>query len=150
MPLMTFPSHHSFSHLIFPPNVYPSTLVGDWISDLVSSNIKSLQYLLRSLRSLGVFSLSRLRCSRHSTLFAHTSTGFIEARLLRAATVVLNHRTSFYLMLDCLAHDSLRLAIFDHSLTILALWSDRALISRNGSGQLTTTTTAKPQRPNLA
>ena len=40
------------SHPLFPSNDYPSTPVGDAVSNLVSFNTKSLQYLPRSLLSL--------------------------------------------------------------------------------------------------
>ena len=57
---LTPPRYHCFSHRLFLPNVYLSTPVGDAVSNLVSSNIKSLQCFLRillSLAPLAVFSL---------------------------------------------------------------------------------------------
>ena len=67
------PSTKPLSLSAFPPNVYISTPVGDAVSNLVSSNIKSLQCLLRSLLSLGllvVLSFSiMLQRAQHSSWY---------------------------------------------------------------------------------
>ena len=66
--------------------------------------------------------LSLVYAATGEALFlAHIFTGLVEPRLLRAVTVVFNHRTSF--ILDYHALDSIRLAMFGHSLSILNLWS---------------------------
>ena len=97
------------------------------------------------------FAHSRLRCNRHSTLITYLH------RIGRAETFLLNNFGSesqdlFYFVLDCPAPDSLRLAIFGHSRTILDLWSRSwgfpdywdfpelicALIPRNELGKPTT------------
>ena len=83
------------SHPLFPHKDYPSTPVGDAVSNLVSFNIKSLQYLLRSLISLVLFAVLSPVYAATGTALSLTliSTGLVEPRLLHAATVVLNHRT---------------------------------------------------------
>ena len=69
--------------------------VGDVVFNLVSSNIKSLQCLPRSLFSpapLAVLSLVYAATGTALSL-ALISTGLVEPRLLHVVTVVLNHRT---------------------------------------------------------
>ena len=51
VPLTTPPPYHSPSHLLFPIHAYPSTPIGDVISNLVF-NIKALHYFLRSLPTI--------------------------------------------------------------------------------------------------
>ena len=84
------------SHPLFPPNDYPSTPVGDAVSNLVSFNTKSLQYLSRSLLSLAPLAVLSPVYAATGTALPLTliSTGLVEPRLLLAATVVLNHRIS--------------------------------------------------------
>ena len=84
------------SHPLSPPNGYPSTPVGDAVSNLVSSNTKSLQYLPRSLLSLAPLAVLSPVYAATGTALSSTliSTGLVEPRLLLAATVVLNHRIS--------------------------------------------------------
>ena len=84
------------SHPLFPPNDYPSTPVGDTVSNLVSFNTKSLQYLPRSLLSLAPLAVLSPVYAATGTALSLTliSTGLVEPRLLYAATVVLNHRIS--------------------------------------------------------
>ena len=95
--------YYSSPHLLFAPNVYPSTPVADAVSNLVFFNIKSLPVsseeltLPRSARC----ALSRLRGNGCSTLL-----GTYLHRIGRADTLVqqlfLNHRTSFsYARLSC-------------------------------------------------
>ena len=64
------------------------------VSNLVSFNTKSLQYLLRSLLSLALLAVvSPVYAAMGAALsLALTSTGLVEPRLLHAAIVVLNHR----------------------------------------------------------
>ena len=122
---MAPPPYHP--HLLFPPNVYCSTPVGDAVSNLISSNTKSLQYLVRSLPSLTPLAvLSLIHIAMGTALFLlHIATGLVEPRFFCAATVVLNH--IFHLLLYCLVLDSPCLAIFGHSFTIF-----RPLISSFG------------------
>ena len=70
--------------------------VGDAVSNLVSSNTKSLQYLPRSLLSLAPLAVLSPVYAATGTALSSTliSTGLVEPRLLLAATVVLNHRIS--------------------------------------------------------
>ena len=94
---MTLPPDYFFFHLLFPPNVYPFTPIGDAVSILFFFNIKSIQYLLRSFFLLAPLNVPSPVYSATDTAFflLHTSVGLVEPRLLCAATVVLNHRTSF-------------------------------------------------------
>ena len=122
---MTPPPYHSPSHLLFPPNTYPSTTVGDAVSNLVSFNIKSLQYLLRSLPSLAsLAALSLVYVAKGTALFlVHTSMHALH-KIGRAETSLCSNcgsesQNTFHVMLDCPVLDSIHLAIFDHSLTIL-------------------------------
>ena len=82
---------------LFPHTNYPSTPVGNAVSNLVSFMIKSLQCLLRSLLSLAPLAvLSLVYAATGTALYlALISTGLVEPRLLHVATVVLNHRTFF-------------------------------------------------------
>ena len=84
------------SHPLSPPNDYPSTPVGDAVSNLVSFSTKSLQYLQRSLLSLAPLAVLSPVYAATGTALSSTliSTGLVEPRLLLAATVVLNHRIS--------------------------------------------------------
>ena len=84
------------SHLLFPPNAYLTTSIGDMIYNLVSSNIKSRQYLLRSLPSLAPLAVFSLVYAATGTALylLHTFTGLVKLKLLSAASAVLNHRTS--------------------------------------------------------
>ena len=94
VPLSIPPVYQCPSHPLSPPNDYPSTPVGDTVSNPVSFNTKSLQYLPRSLLSLAPLAVL-------SPVYAATGialsltliyTGLVEPRLLLAATVVLNYR----------------------------------------------------------
>ena len=69
--------------------------VGDAVSNPESFNIKSLQYLLRSLLSLAPLAVLSLVYAATATALslALISTGLVEPRILHAATVVLNRRT---------------------------------------------------------
>ena len=67
----------SLSHLLFPPNAHSSTTVGDVVSNLASSNTKSLQYLLRSSPSLVVLSLIYAEMGR-ALFLLHTFTGLVK------------------------------------------------------------------------
>ena len=86
-----------FSPLISSQD-YPSTPVGDAVSNLVSFNTKSLQYLPRSFLSLAPLAVLSPVYAATGTALSLTliSTGLVEPRLLHAATVVLNHGT-FYI-----------------------------------------------------
>ena len=96
MPLSIPPVYQYPSHPLSPPNDYPSTPVGDAVSNLVSFNTKSLQYLPRSLLSLAPLAVLSPVYAATGTALSSTliSTGLVEPRLLPAATVVLNHRIS--------------------------------------------------------
>ena len=73
---------------------YPSTPVGDAVSNLVSFNTKSLQYLPRSLLSLSPLAVLSPIYAAMDTALSLTliSTGMIKPRLLHVATMVLNDR----------------------------------------------------------
>ena len=89
------------------------------MSNLVSFNIKSLQYLPRSARC----ALSRLRCNGHSTFlnsYLHR-VGRTETPSCRNCGS--ESQNFSQLVLDCPVLDHLRRAIFGHSLSILDLWS---------------------------
>ena len=94
MPLMTPQSYHCPSYLLFFPNVYPSASVGDAVSNMIFFNIRSLQYILRSLPSLASLAvLYFVYAAMETALFLlHTFTELVEQRLLRAVSVFLNHR----------------------------------------------------------
>ena len=130
VPRMTF--HHTTpSHFLFPPDLYPSTQVGDVVSNFFSFNIKSLQYLLEEL------TLPRSACCALSFTLqrAQHSFCYIPPRIGRAKTSSCSNCNSesqdiFHLLLECPAFDSLRLAIFSHSLAILDLRSRPLKVSR--------------------
>ena len=126
------------------------------MSNLVSFNIKSLQYLLRSLISLVLFAVLSPVYAATGTALSLTliSTGLVEPRLLHAATVVLNRRT--FHIYDTTVHWTICVGPF--SAISYLFWTSgpirgqspdywdsaeliRAPIPRNGSGKPTTTTT---------
>ena len=126
------------------------------MSNLVSFNIKSLQYLPRSLLSLAPLAVLSPVYAATDTALSSTliSTGLVEPRLL-AATVVLNHRISH---ISCSTALYSTLCVGPFSATRLLFWTSgpvrgvspdywdsaeliRAPIPRNGSGKTTTTTT---------
>ena len=136
---------------------YPFTPVGDIVSNLVSSNIKSPQCLPRSLLSLALLALLSLGYAAMGTALSltHIYTELVKSRLLHAATVVLNHRTfpiwcwtALYLTL-CIGPSSATPSLFCTSGPVCGelpnYWDSaeliRAPISRNGLGKPTTTTT---------
>ena len=120
VPLMTPPSYYSLSRLLFSLNAYSSTPVGDAISNLVSSNTKSVQYLLWSLSFLALHSL--VYTATGTALFLlHISSSLVKPT--SCSNCGSESQDIFYLVLDCYALDSVRLATFGHSLTILDLWS---------------------------
>ena len=88
------PTYPCPSHPLFPLKDNPSTPVGDAVSNLVSFNTKSLQYLPRSLLSFAPLAvLSPVYAATGTALsLPLISTELVEPRLLHAATVVLNHR----------------------------------------------------------
>ena len=96
VPLLIPSVYQCPSHPLFPPNDYPSTPVGDAVSNLVSFNIKSLQNLPRSLLFLAPLAVLSPVYAATGTALSSTliSTGLVEPRPLHAATVVLNHRIS--------------------------------------------------------
>ena len=121
------------SHPLFPLKDNPSTPVGDAVSNLVSFNTKSLQYLPRSLLSLAPLAvLSPVYAATGAALsLTLISTELVEPRLLHAETVVLNHRiyhisclTALYWII-CPVRD-----IFGHTLSLLDLWSRPWRIAR--------------------
>ena len=98
---MTCPSYHSPFHLLFPPYAYPSIPVGETVPHLVSSNTKSLLYLLKSLpTNLAPLVVSSLLYAATGTalFLLDTSARLVESRLLRAAAVVPNHRIFHFLL----------------------------------------------------
>ena len=92
--LLRIRSYPCPSHPLFPLKDNPSTPVGDAVSNLVSFNTKSLQYLPRSLLSLAPLAVLSPVYAATGTALSLTliSTELVEPRLLHAATVVLNHR----------------------------------------------------------
>ena len=92
--LLISPKYQYPFHPLFPHKDYLSTPVGDAVSNLASFNIKSLQYLPRSLLSLAPLAVLSPVYAATGTALSLTliSTGLVEPRLLHAATVVLNHR----------------------------------------------------------
>ena len=151
------PKYQCHSHPLFPHKDHPSTSVKDAVSNLVSSNTKSLQYLPRSLLSLAPLAVLSPVYAATGTALSLTliSTGLVEPRLLLAATVVLNHRTFF---ISCWTALYLTLRVWPSSATPSLFWTSgpvrgelpdywdsaeliRAPILRNGSVKPTTTTT---------
>ena len=114
VPLMTPPPH-----LYFLPMPIPLHQLEMWYP------IKFFQHQFSPLSLRSLPSLLCLLCPLLFTLqfLLHTSRGLVKPRLLCASTVVLNHRDIFHFVLDCCVLDSLHLAIFSHSLTILDIWS---------------------------
>ena len=91
-------------------------------------------------------SLSHLSCNRHSTLLATYLHRIGQDKTSSCSNCGSESQDMFHLLLVCPALDSLCLAIFGHSLTILDLWSCpweveywdsaeliRPFIPRNGS-----------------
>ena len=153
---MILPKYQCPSHPLFPPNDYPSTPVGDVVSNLVSFNTKSLQYLPRSLLSLAPLAVLSPVYAATGTVLSLTliSTGLVEPRLLHAATVVLNHRI-FHI--SCLTSLYWTICVGPYSPIPSRFWTSgpvrrespdywdsaeliRAPIPSNGSGKSTTTT----------
>ena len=124
MPLSIPPVYQCPSHPLFPPNDYPSTPVGNAVSNLVSFNTKSLQYLPRSLLSLAPLAVL-------SPVYAATGTALsltLISTVHRAETPSCSNCGSepqdlSHLVLDCPVLDPLRRAIFGHTLSLLDLWS---------------------------
>ena len=126
------------------------TPVGDVVFNLISSNIKSLQCLPRSLLSLARLAVLFLVYTATGTALslAHIYTELVESRLLHAATEVLNDQTfliscwtALYLTL-CVGPSSATLSLFWTSCPVRGEFPDywasaeliRAPIPRNGSG----------------
>ena len=157
MPLSIPPVYQCPSHPLSSPNDCPSTPVGDAVSNLVSFNTKSLQYLPRSLLSLAPLAVLSPVYAATGTALSSTLiyTGLVEPRRLLAANVVLNHRISH---ISCSTALYQTLCVGPFSATPPLFWTSgpvrgespnywdsaeliRAPIPRNGSGKTTTTTT---------
>ena len=144
MPLLIPPVYQCPSHPLFPPNNYPSTPVGDAVSNRVSFNTKSLPYLPRSslsLAPLAVLSpvyaspeeltlprsarcaLSRLRCNGHSTLLNSYLHRVGRAETPSCSNCGSEPQDLSHLVLDCPILDPLLRAIFGHTLSLLDLRS---------------------------
>ena len=113
------PKYQCPSHSLFPPNDYPSTPVGNAVSNLVSFNIKFPQYLPRSLLSLAP--LSPVYAATGTALsLTLISTGLVEPRCSNCGSKPQNRS---HLVLDCPLLDHLHQAMFGHTLSLLDLWS---------------------------
>ena len=151
---MTPPRYQCLSHCLFSHIDYPVRPLGDVVSNLVSSNIKSLQCLPRSLLSFSLLAMLLLVYAATGTALslAHIYTELVEPRLLYAETVVLNRRT---FLISCWT--ALYLTLWPSSVTLSLFWTSgpirgefpdywdsmelvHAPIPRNGSGKPTTTT----------
>ena len=120
-PLLIPPKYQCPLHPLFPLNDYPSTPVGDAVSNMVSFNTNSLQYLPRSLLSLAPLAVL-------IPVYAATGLNTYLHRVGRAETPSCSNCGSksqdlSHLVLDCPVLDHLRRAIFSHSLPLLDLWS---------------------------
>ena len=150
------PTYPCPSHPLFPLKDNPSTPVGDAVSNLVSFDTKSLQYLPRSSLSLAPLVVLSPVYAATGTALSLTliSTGLVEPRLLHAATVILNHRTF------PISRARLSCGVGPYSAIPYLFWTSdpirgespdywnsaeliRTPIHRNGSGKTTTTTTTK-------
>ena len=155
-PLLTPPQYQCPSHPLLPHKNHPSTPVGDAVSNLDSFNIKSLQYLLRSLLSSARCALVYAATGTALSL-ALISTGLVEPRLVHSATVVLNHQT---FIISCQTSLYWTICVGPYSATPSPFWTSgfvrgespdywdsaeliRAFIPRNRSGKPTTTTTIR-------
>ena len=115
VPLMIPPPNHFPFHLLFHPDAYPST---------TTSNL-TVSFEELTLSHSPCCALSRLPCNEYSTFLLHIFTQLVNLRLLCAETMwfQITVQDIFNFVLDFPALDSLRLAIFDHSITLLNLWS---------------------------
>ena len=93
---MTPPPYH-----LFPPNVYPSTPIGDAVFNLVSSNIKSLLYVSSEELTLPRYALSRLPCNEHSTLLVTYLHRIGRAETPSCSNCGSESQDIFHLVLDC-------------------------------------------------
>ena len=121
-PLLIPPKYQCPLYPLFPLNDCPSTPVGDAVSNMVSFNTNSLQYLPRSLLSLAPLAVLI------PVYAAATGLNTYLHRVGRAETPSCSNCGSksqdlSHLVLDCPVLDHLRRAIFSHSLPLLDLWS---------------------------
>ena len=127
------PTYPCPTHPLFPLKGNPSTPVGDAVSNLVSFNTKSLQYLPRSL-SPSLLSLLSLcfpfTLNGHSTLLNSYLHRVGPAETPSCSNCGSESQNLSHLVLDCPVLDHLRRTIFGHTLSLLDLWSHPWRVAR--------------------